>query len=123
LFAVFLLIICGCGSGGTVSGTVTLDGNPLPGAKVEFTPKTGGRPGSGETDDQGKYQLKYLVDDPALPPGEYSVTIRTATSKEDESGKTIDIPEKLPPKYHAESELVREVIDGENSIDFELTTK
>lgn len=116
--AIICLALCGCGdSGGEVSGTVTLDGEPLSGATVEFTPKGGGRPAMGETNEKGKFKLEYLVDQPELPEGEYIVRITTATSKEDEEGNTVEIPERVPEKYNANSELKVKVPGGDYNFD------
>ncbi len=54
-------------------GTVTLDGKPLEGAVVKFTPQDGGGPAVfGVTDDKGRYQLKGTA-----MPGTYTVQILT----------------------------------------------
>jgi hypothetical protein len=62
--AVALLVSPGCGPAnvpllGLVSGTVTLNGSPLPNAEVCFNP-TGGRMSSGTTDASGFYRLIYI---------------------------------------------------------------
>jgi hypothetical protein len=45
-----LLAAAGCGGGGTLSGKVTYDGQPMPGGTVAFTPAQGGQgTGSGAT--------------------------------------------------------------------------
>ena len=66
--AVMLLVASGCG-GNTVpvSGVVTLDGKPVEGAAVSFTPeKSDGVGGSyGKTDAQGRYSLKTVIGDKA----------------------------------------------------------
>lgn len=41
-----------------VTGTVTVDGQPLAGASLTFVPASG-RPSSGTTDSSGKYWLRY----------------------------------------------------------------
>lgn len=52
------LVAIGCGSPATtVSGTVRLDGQPLPGAFLMFFPSAGDGPTSqAKTDDSGRYQ-------------------------------------------------------------------
>jgi len=44
---------------GRVEGTVTLDGSPLGGAKVIFTPVDGGRSSMAVTDGSGRYELEF----------------------------------------------------------------
>lgn len=66
LLATGLLLQGGCSSGPTlaeVEGTVTLDGTPLPGVQVVFSPDVGkdddGRLSSGVTDDKGRFVLTF----------------------------------------------------------------
>ncbi|MEX1039242.1 MAG: carboxypeptidase-like regulatory domain-containing protein [Pirellulaceae bacterium] len=59
-WGVVALGLIGCGGDPTVakvSGTVTLDGEPVEGASVIFSPIGGGRPATGQTDSQGNFQL------------------------------------------------------------------
>lgn len=65
------LLATGCGSGyslGTVTGTVTLDGKPLPQATVTFS-RGKGRTSVGTTDEQGRYKLLYTVNQQGAEPG------------------------------------------------------
>lgn len=127
LAVVSLVCVCltGCGESGpdvaTVKGTVTLDGEPLEGAMVTFQPENG-RPADGTTDSQGQYELLYTAGKPGAKIGKHTVTITTSTTVTDEEGNMTATPEKLPPEYNVESELVREVEPGENIIDFDLTS-
>lgn len=118
---------CKRGSGdapelGTVSGTVTWDGKPLANADVQFSPQTG-RPSTGTTDANGKYQLLYTQDQPGAKVGKHTVRITTEKYTEKENGETVVTAEILPPKYHANSELVEEVKPGGNTIDFDLKSE
>ena len=69
--------LLGCSGDGMlpVEGTVTLDGKPLEGAAVSFVPAEGGRPCTGQTDDQGHFTLASYVAGDGVPPGEYKVTV------------------------------------------------
>jgi len=58
-----------------VEGTVTLDGEPLAGAAVSFVPAEGGRPSTGQTDDQGHFTLASYTANDGVPPGEYKITV------------------------------------------------
>lgn len=125
------IVLVGCSGGGdtpelaNVSGKVTLDGDPLPNATLTFTPlgKKGGRPSVAVTDDGGNYELKYSAAHAGATPGKYRVQITTATTKTDESGNDVDVPETLPAKYNANSELEKDVEPGSNTINFELDSK
>ena len=62
-----------------VTGTVTLDGQPLAGALVTYIPtgtQTGVVDAAGETDDQGKFKLlTFEGQEEGAVPGEYRVVI------------------------------------------------
>lgn len=58
-----------------VEGTVTLDGEPLAGAAISFIPVEGGRPSSGQTDEQGHFTLASFTANDGVPPGQYKVTV------------------------------------------------
>ena len=90
-FAGILLLSAGCGDGqlvAPVSGTVTLDGNPLAGATITTQPiaASGNNPGSGSfgtTDEQGRFELELVK--PAVKGaiiGEHRVMISQASAKE-----------------------------------------
>jgi hypothetical protein len=53
----------GCGNDGPelaeVTGVVTVDGKPVPGAVLTFVPTGGGSPSYGGTDTLGKYRLMF----------------------------------------------------------------
>ncbi len=111
----FILVCVGCGQGdrpalGTVEGVVTLDGQPLAGAFVQFDPGSV-RGSSGVTDADGRYELVYLRDMKGAAVGEHTVRITTQTET---------TPEILPARYHTETTLKETVTPGRNEIDFTL---
>jgi len=113
--------ISGCSKGdrpplGTVHGKITFDGKPLAGANVGFTPKSGGRQSSGVTDAEGNYVLKYIRDVMGAKIDTHTVCISTAR---DRAGKT----ETVPARYNVEGTLQKDVVAGDNVIDFEMTTR
>ncbi|MFO0926170.1 MAG: carboxypeptidase-like regulatory domain-containing protein [Gemmataceae bacterium] len=124
--ALALPLLIGCGGSsdmGKVSGKVTLDGAPLAGASLEFVPDNG-RPSTGTTDASGAYTLQYSPTEVGAKVGKHKVRITSRTMREDPKTHKSEItPERLPAKYHANTELVREVKPGSNTIDFELTSR
>jgi hypothetical protein len=124
LFLSSASFFCGCGGNsnvGSVTGTVTLDGNPVSGALVSFTPKKGGSPSVGRTDDSGKYFLQYTRDQQGAEIGEHSVKITTYLAADPEADPPqAEVPEKIPIKYNYKTELTKEVKSGTNTIDLEL---
>lgn len=105
---------------GRVSGVVTLDGQPLPEATIMFQP-TNGRASQATTDAGGKYTLIYLDGVSGAKLGSHKVIIRTEIPGED--GQPPIAKEKLPKKYHSETELTAEVKPGSNTFDFPLTSQ
>ena len=121
---ILALFLAGCGSDGPergrVKGKVTLNGQPLENADVEFQPDEGS-PSYGMTDDRGRYRLMYTRDKEGAMIGEHTVRITTSTTDTDVRGNEVAVPQRVPPKYNAQSELIREVKPGKNTWDFELT--
>lgn len=128
LFTLCLCLTAGCGGGagsdqpdlGTVTGVVTMDGDPLSGVTVTFTP-TEGRPSNGVTDEAGKYELGYLRDIKGAVIGTHSVSITTPQEAPTPPGQKYKDP--IPAKYNAQTTLTEEVKAGDNTIDFKLESK
>lgn len=122
-----LTLIVGCGGSdlpelGQVSGVVTLNGQPVDGANVEFIPQSG-RPSLGITDAQGKYTLLYLTTVEGAVVGSHTVVIRTVRAANGGEGDEALVEareETIPQAYNDESTLKVEVSSGSNTHDFAL---
>jgi len=123
--------LTGCGNAdlGSVSGKVSLDGQPLPGAQVSFMPSKGGGPSFGETDGEGNYTLTHTSGSSGAVLGSHTVSIVVEEEGEyddsgsDEQGRlriTKDKPGKVPARYNEQTELTADVKAGENTFDFSL---
>jgi len=116
----------GCGERGPevgeVRGLVTLDGSPLANAQLVFTPATG-RPSTGVTGEDGRYELVYLRDQKGAVLGKHTVRITTLQRSTSDRGEDPPFREKIPPQYNEVTTLSTEVHSGENTCDFALTTK
>ncbi|HEY0981529.1 MULTISPECIES: carboxypeptidase regulatory-like domain-containing protein [unclassified Schlesneria] len=114
------LLLAGCSGNkniASVTGTVYLDGEPLPKAFLIFTPQEGaGAPSFGRTDNYGRYQMIFSTNTKGAWIGRNRVTISTADAISPE--KTT--PEVVPSRYNQKSELYEEVEPGSNQIDFDL---
>ncbi|GHT26474.1 hypothetical protein FACS18942_03980 [Planctomycetales bacterium] len=94
---VILILFVGCGKAGPavnpVSGTVTLDGQPLTDASIRFTPKGEGEAAAGSTNASGNLAgIKTLsTGTHGIVAGEYTVTISKMISKP--SKRTYTVPE------------------------------
>ncbi|MCA9015479.1 MAG: hypothetical protein KDA77_09145 [Planctomycetaceae bacterium] len=106
---------------GEVAGIVTLDGKPLDGVLVQFTPAEG-RGSQGLTDGDGKYELMYAYPTPGAKVGNHSVTFVTP-SEDDSDPEARKVTEIVPERYRVKSDLTADVKAGENQIHFDLTTK
>lgn len=73
-----IVFVSGCGDSmrlAPVSGTVKVDGKPLPKAGVTFTPIKGGRPAWATTDSEGHFELSTLRAGDGALVGEHVVTV------------------------------------------------
>ena len=145
-FLILLVLSCvvfvGCSGGATlpvemVEGTITLDGVPVDGATIGFSPIGEGKPAVGRTDATGKYILTATQGGEfgkGTMLGKYNVSItkekaeRELTAQElkraDDTGvmPTIPIISVVPKKYNdpKSSGLTAEVVKGKNTFDFPL---
>jgi hypothetical protein len=126
-----MLILAGCGGGyqvATVSGQVTMNGQPLAGAQVTFQPLGSGSedpgPGSsGITDDQGRYTLKLLTSNkPGAVVGKHRVMIFTYRPSQSKAEGAVE-PETIPPRFNLDSKVFFTVPpEGTQTADFLLVT-
>jgi len=103
-----------------VTGTVTMNGQPLAGASVRFYPSEG-RPSAGVTNDQGEYELVYLQGNKGAIIGSHTVRISTQDEENDPMGE--QNTETVPARYNRETTLSATVENKSNAIDFTLTSK
>ena len=123
------LMLSGCGGNpkvATVSGVVTLDGEPIDRASVLFQPQEGGRPSFAVTDEQGRYKLSYSRSQNGATIGSCVVKITKLSDSDEESGgsagKAAPTSVKIPDRYRKEP-LTVTVLPQHNTIDLELTTE
>lgn len=118
-----LVFLVGCGGAqfGQVIGQVTLDGKPLKGITVRFE-DAGGSATIAKADAEGKYVLRYSLDQTGAPVGKHKVTIFTAAPVTEGTGDRAP-PEIVPAKYNTQSTLIHEVKPGSQVINFELSSK
>jgi len=141
LICLTTLAISGCsgddgsysGPTGTVSGTVTLDGNPVA-ANVSFMNTEKGYTASGAADSSGKYSLSSNGSS-SIPVGKYQVAVTAPPAKEmtpeeameasmkSEDGSTPVAESAIPAKYNSPggSGLTFEVKEGDNSFEVKMT--
>ncbi len=136
LLALFSVLLAGCGGGGQelapVSGTVTLDGKPLAGAGVLFTPQEGGRPAGGSTDEEGRFTLTTKTNGDGAMLGTNRVAVskvafaQTPSSNGSPNPSAALRPQSLIPARYGDvktSGLVVEVTAGMEPVKLELQSK
>jgi hypothetical protein len=137
-----LALSAGCGDESIrsqpVAGVVTLDGQPVEGATVTFSPLEQGRQDAsfGRTDAEGRYRLRTVRGkaEDGTTPGEYAVVITKTELVE--TGKMLPTPigtlvpqtkpkENVPLKYTdpTTSGFKATVVKGENTFDFHMKSK
>jgi hypothetical protein len=129
LFLSVPFILSGCADDNApakVTGTITLDGSPVAGAEVTFTPDDGTRISQGTTDNAGKYELWFSATAAGAAVGTHKVSIRSTSSDEyiphPESNEPPPATETIPKRYNSETELSATVKSGRNTVNFELTS-
>ena len=108
----------------SVTGTITIDGQPLDGATVEFRPDRTGevkadRGGIGFTNEKGKYIMLFR-DTRGCPEGKFRVLV--STYSEPQRDNKTEQKKRVPRRYRGQnSELTATVTpDGDNVFDFDL---
>ncbi|QDU60252.1 hypothetical protein Pan216_10910 [Planctomycetes bacterium Pan216] len=137
-----ILVILGCSLLGAcgglsgpprcaVSGEVTVDGAPVEQGAITFVPHQGT---SGPVAGGAIVEGRFAISERKGPlPGKYLVRIRGSKK----TGRLIDVPpdsvnpdgeqveeiiEIVPTRYNEASDLVRELVPGDNRIAFELSS-
>ena len=101
-----------------VSGLVVLDGEPVEGATVLFTPtEPGGKAAKGVTDASGRYVLKPAETGGDVRQGAYKVSIKKTVTDDGDEAKHL-----LPQQYAdpRTSALMVEISGGASEFSFDL---
>ena len=135
-----LAFASGCSKSGpelfTVSGTVTLQGKPLPNVIVTFIPDGEGKSASGTGDEEGNYKLSTFAPNDGALAGKYRVAImpkdpppmagEAVSSPGASAGKAKKYTPPFPARYGLpkDSGLTASVgPDGANMFNFDLKMK
>lgn len=152
LCLVLLVVLMGCSDGPRrdgpemvkVTGTVTLDGEPVEGAHIRFSPEAGGPAAYAVSDRRGRYELRTFDPGDGAIPGKYGISATkeevTEAGQEFESQAALEAYIKehgerpprrqttnvLPEKYAAKktSGLIAEItLAKKNRFDLELKSE
>ena len=128
-WAVLLLLGCGESDGSIpLSGSVTLDGRPLPEGSIELHPIRGTKgPSSGGSIANGKFSISSQK---GIRPGTFRVEIKAYRGSGkmevyEITGEEREIPEQyLPARYNEKSELTVDVSrEGDQYVEFQLKSE
>jgi hypothetical protein len=129
LILLALGLVAGCGDSrfAPVSGTIRMDGKPLANVSVIFQPNgkevNPGPGSSGRTNEQGEYSLQAMgtgVRGAVI--GEHRVLIQpTVASGPDDTRPTSTVA--IPKRYNYLTQLTFSVKQGNNTADFDLSSK
>ena len=137
------VLVCGCGDRGNekpvfkVHGTLTFEGQPMPGAEIAFIPADPTQRGlqpHATADANGTYTLYTYRQNDGAPAGDYVVTIywpgplskkaaeKLEKSETPEEKDSIVAPDKLKGAYRdpQKTKLKATVVEKDNEIDFKL---
>jgi hypothetical protein len=119
VFCVLLFGGCGpSGSGFEVNGNVTLNGEPLSGAQVDFFPVEGGTSLSATTNDEGEYSIRSTVYS-GQTAGQYKVVLTKYAPRDPSAGQmTMDRVNVIPIQYtdRTKTPLSAELKPGTNNL-------
>jgi hypothetical protein len=116
-------LVCGCGSRrATVSGEVTVNGQPLEHGVIEYVPADGNGPPGRDAIRNGRYEVRTA-------PGNKWVRISAPVvlgKRSEWNGPNAPLVEvlgeSLPARYQVQTELTFEVQPGSNTKDWKLGT-
>jgi hypothetical protein len=126
LFLFVGIMMTGCGGPALVpvSGTVTLDGQPLAGAYVTFEPVEGALElvSMGVTDTSGRYTLS-CGEEPGAIPGKHRIQL-TTVAPGSHADELTALPQDRVPLHYQDGTLTRDVPEeGTDAADFPLVTR
>ena len=122
--------LAGCGSEFVivpVSGTVTLDDEPLADASVVFTPKNGGPSSFGRTDKSGKFSLATITTgEIGALVSDHKVSVTLSADEEFDTAldvAVVDDNRGIPRRYNSTTVLEIMITKETSAADFALTSE
>jgi hypothetical protein len=118
-----LLAASGCSSDpgkGTVSGTVTLDGQPLASGLIRFVPVDGQTPTAEATITDGEFSAEVPIGEKRISISAPKVVGKRPAYQTPNSPMIEIVEELLPARYNMTSELKLNVKGGRQTEDFKL---
>jgi hypothetical protein len=124
--AVVALSAAGCSqetSHGTITGTVTLDGAPLPKGLIRFIPEDGQSPTADAPIEGGGFEARVPVGSKRITISAPKIVGKRKMYETPDSPMVDVIEELLPEEYNVRSTLTLNVVPGGQLKDFPLKSK
>jgi len=122
--AIVLLAGCGGGPNASITGNVTLDGQPLPTGTIDFIPADGNTPTASALIENGTYTLDLFAGPKQVKIHSIKVVGKKPTYEGMKDSPMSDVTEEVvPEKFNKKTTLTVDVANGENQKDFALTSK
>jgi hypothetical protein len=119
--------LAGCGPKapptGTVSGEVTLDGQPLPEGNIQFTPLTSNAGTAGTLIKDGKFEAVVPVANMRVTINASKVVGKRKVYPTPDSPEVDEVVEIIPQRYNVSSQLSIDVKEGSQAVRYDLTSK
>lgn len=122
-FCLISLVAHGCSSDsskGTVTGTVTLDGQPLQSGLIRFVPADGQTPTAEATITDGEFTAQVPVGEKRISISAPKVVGKRKAYETPDSPMVDIVEELLPARYNVTSELTLKVSGGRQDAPFDL---
>jgi hypothetical protein len=120
----------GCGQPqsylGSVTGTVTKDGEPVANMMLEFYPNSGGRPSLAVSDENGRFKALYLENQPGAKVGTHTIRYELGTGQLPDDITPAQMKRIIRPELCEGTVLSPTVVDvklGENFFSLELVSE
>jgi hypothetical protein len=108
---------------GTVNGTVTLNGEPLPEGTVRFVPVDGASQTASAMVSEGKFTATVPVGRMRVEFSASKIVGRQKMYDTADSPEVEAVAELLPPRYNVQSELTLDIQTGSQDAPFELSNR
>ena len=120
-----IVVLAGCGKTsdkGTVTGNVTLDGQPIKTGLIRFMPVDGKTTTADSVITDGKFNASVPPGDKKVLISAQKVTGQRRVYETPDSPMTDVVQEQVPVRYNAQTTLTYSVTAGSQQKDFELTS-
>ena len=119
-----LLLLAGCAgddTAGTVSGTVTLDGQPLKEGVIRFVPADGKTPTADAPITDGNFKATVPLGEKIVQITAPKVVGKIKMYESPDSPVVDKVIELLPPRFNVQSELRMTVVKGSQKKEFPVS--